>query len=136
MFFKVRQDFDGRSITYGPISVVVMNDQMEISVFPNPSLDNKLEIKSEQLLSGKLLVYNSLGELVHEVYIDEKSRIAFTLNEGKGVYTLHFHDKSGKIISKKNCALLIHFLNEKFSVYHSFSLPSRLFSSSMSCFQL
>jgi|SRR5690554_227649 len=101
-YYKLKQtDFDGRSITYGPISVVVMDDQMEISVFPNPSLDNKLEIKSEQLLSGKLLVYNSLGELVHEVYIDEKSRVAFTLNEGKGVYTLHFHDKSGKIISKK-----------------------------------
>ena len=99
-YYRLKQvDYDG-SYEYSPIvSVRVVNEA--ISVFPNP-VSNELFVELNQEASGRLLLYNQVGQIVRQFAFKQRYSASMDLSElVSGVYFLQVLDDNGLILDQQ-----------------------------------
>lgn len=88
-YYRLKQvDFDGRSETFQPKSVVIENATNHLIVFPNPSNDGVFNLRTEA--KGTIRIVNSFGQLVFEETTEIIDTYILPITVSSGVYHLSF----------------------------------------------
>lgn len=75
-------------------------NQERIEVFPNPVIDNLNIVISEENREGVLVIYNLLGQKIHQTLIKQSELQINLSNLPKGTYILSYFNNSHKYSSK------------------------------------
>lgn len=88
-YYRLKQvDFDGRSETFQPKSVVIENATNHLIVFPNPSNDGVFNLRTDA--KGTIRIVNSFGQLIFEETTEINDSYILPITVSSGVYHLSF----------------------------------------------
>jgi hypothetical protein len=87
------------SCACAPAAVQTIKQNAELSIFPNPT-SGIVYLKGASMVE-KVLVYNSLGQLLDSVHNNSKSVLSIDLGNMKGLYLLKITDAYGEQITKR-----------------------------------
>jgi hypothetical protein len=82
-----------------PLSVDAKN-QIELSVYPNPSEDGLVYVKGATDVK-EVIVMNALGQMVHRYTNNGAANLGFKLGDDRGVYILKITSNNGSVSSKR-----------------------------------
>lgn len=69
-------------LTGGAVGINELNNQQQISIYPNPS-NGKFSVDAE----GEIIFYNVLGEVIHSEKLNNTSNVVDLSSQKQGVYT-------------------------------------------------
>lgn len=76
------------------------NEASQVNVYPNPSSGEvQLDIP-EELLSGKLTITNTLGQIIHQQILTNHRSTIKLLNQQAGVYLLHIQKGERQLVKR------------------------------------
>ncbi len=86
----------------GGITDILTLSKKEVFVYPNPTT-GKFQFTVDNLQKGNIIIYNTLGEVVHQQIITSANQIIDLTQKPKGIYFYHLTGdqqsfKTGKII--------------------------------------
>ncbi|MFP5039898.1 T9SS type A sorting domain-containing protein [Parasediminibacterium sp. JCM 36343] len=102
-YYRIKATSADGSVGYSNVTTVVKGAVISYSLYPNPVINSKLNVKLENVNAGKYTVsmYNSLGQKVHEEMVSHSGgtaahSLSITEKLANGVYNVTISSVSSK----------------------------------------
>lgn len=99
-YYRLKQtDFDG-NYSYSKIESVYLNESDEIEIYPNPTENGLVKIKTDDVKIFEIKLADSLGQIIYETKLNNSlSEIDLSVF-GKGFYVLFIANQNNSLIKK------------------------------------
>ncbi|NJN78830.1 MAG: T9SS type A sorting domain-containing protein [Saprospiraceae bacterium] len=99
-YYRLKQmDFDDH-FEYSNVIILTSQfiDNQQLTLFPNP-VRNELNLAN--VSQGNIIIYNSLGQIVRQISVNDSQTMINVSDLENGIYTLKLQKTDGTLISKQ-----------------------------------